>query len=112
MNDLQLEKYRHDLAYLKAMAAQTIKDFDRFNYTLVFNEGLPVQFNNYCIQLAEQLQFWCKFDADRIPGLLYHIDIPEHMIPARYGCRDTAHMADVILQRELIKVILRKHYSS
>ena len=77
MNDLQLEKYRHDLAYLKAMAAQTIKDFDRFNYTLVFNEGLPVQFNNYCIQLAEQLQFWCKFDADRIPGLLYHIDIPE-----------------------------------
>ena len=36
MNELQLEKYRHDLAYLKAMAFQTIKDFERFNYILVF----------------------------------------------------------------------------
>ena len=112
MNELQLEKYRHDLAYLKAMAFQTIKYFERFNYILVFNESLPVQFNTYRIQLAEQLQNWCKFDADRIPGLLYHIDVPEHMIPVRYGCRDTAQMADVILQRELIKVILKKHYSS
>lgn len=112
MDDLQIEKYRHDLAYLRAMAEQTIKDFERFNYVVIFNDELPVSFLNFRIQLAEQLGTWCKLDADRIPGLLYHIDIPEHLIPARYGCRDVEQLADLILQRELIKVILRKHYSS
>ena len=112
MNDLQIEKYRHDLAYLRAMAEQTIRDFERFNYTIVFKEELPVSFLNFQLQLAEQLTAWCKFDAERIPGLLSHIDIPEHKIPARFGCRDTYQLAGIILQRELIKVILKKHYSS
>lgn len=112
MNDLQIEKYRHDLAYLRAMAEQTVRDFERFNYVVVFNDALPLSFLNFRIQLAEQLGTWCKMDADRIPGLLYHIDIPDHKLPARYGCRDVDQLADLILKRELIKVIIRKHYSS
>lgn len=111
MNEVLLEKYRHDLAFLKAMADQTIKDFDRFNYSLVFKDDLPVQFATYHLQLTQQLQTWCKFDADRIPGLLYHIDLPEHLLPPRYGCRDVERLSELILQRELIKVVLRKLYS-
>ena len=106
-----LEKCRHDLAFLKAMADQTVKDFDRFNYTVVFNDNLPIQFNTYLFQLTEQLKEWCKHDGARIPGLLYHIDLPEHLLPVRYGCRDVGRLSELILQRELIKVVMRKLYS-
>lgn len=106
------EKYRHDVAYLQWMAEQTIRDFDRFGYQIVFNPDLPVSFENYRLQLTPQLARWCKQDPERIPSLLYHIDLPEHMIPSGYGCKDTGRMAELILQRELIKVILKKHYSS
>lgn len=105
------EKYRHDLAYLRAMADQAVRDFERFGYDIVFNPDLPVSFENFRLQLAVQWANWCKREPDRIPSLLYHIDLPEHLLPAGYGCKDPERMADLILQRELIKVILRKHYS-
>ena len=111
MKEEQLEKYRHDLAYLRDMSEQAVKDFDRFGYDLIFNADLPVSFENYKMQLAVQLKGWCKNQFDRIPSLLYHIDLPEHLLPAGYGCKDTEQLADLVLQRELIKVILRKHYS-
>ncbi|MBL7923277.1 MAG: hypothetical protein JNL88_03675 [Bacteroidia bacterium] len=112
MKEEMLEKYRYDLAYLREMSVQAEKDFGRFGYTLLFKEGLPVSFENYRMQLAEQLNHWCKKEYDRIPSLLYHIDLPEHLLPAGYGCKDTGRLAELILQRELIKVILRKHYLS
>lgn len=111
MKDEQLEKYRHDLEYLREMALQTIRDFERFSYVLSFNDQLPVSFDRYRHELSEQLARWCKTEPDRIPSLLYHIDLPEHMIPPGYGCKDPMLLAERILQRELIKVILRKHYS-
>lgn len=112
MKEEQLEKYRYDLAYLRAMSEQAQKDFDRFGYQLDFDEKLIVSFDNYRTQLAVQLKKWCKNDYDRMPALLYHIDLPEHMIPSGYGCKDTERLAELILKRELIKVVLRKHFSS
>jgi hypothetical protein len=111
MREDQLEKYRHDLAYLREMAAQTEKDFGRFGYDFSFHPELPVSFDRYRDELAQALQHWCKADPERIPSLLYHIDLPEHMVPPGYGCKDTSLLSERILQRELIKVILRKHYS-
>jgi hypothetical protein len=112
MDHQQLEKYRHDLEFLRAMAAQAETDFARFGYPLAFNSELPPDFRRYCIELAPRLREWCKSEGDRIRSLLYHIDLPEHMIPEGYGCRDPEALAERILQRELIKVVLRKHFSS
>ncbi|MBK9400463.1 MAG: hypothetical protein IPN36_06255 [Bacteroidetes bacterium] len=112
MKEEQLEKYRHDLAFLRAMSEQAVKDFERFGYTVNFNADMPVSFEHYRLQLAEQLRYWCKNESDRIPALLYHIDLPEHLLPAGYGCKAVDKLAELILQRELIKVVLRKHYSS
>ena len=110
MNEIP-EKYRHDLAFLRDMADQAVKDFERFGYELLFNADLPVSFENYNMQTAPQLKRWCKIEPERLPPLLYHIDLPEHLLPAGYGCKDPEKLADLILQRELIKVVLRKHYS-
>ncbi len=111
MEGTDLEKYRHDLAFLRMMADQTIKDFDRFGYEVKFNENLPVSFNNYLEQLIELFSLWCKTDSNRLSSLLYSIDVPEHLLPPRSGCADPKRAAEVILQRELIKVVMRKLYS-
>jgi len=112
MNGEQLEKYRHDLQFLREMAGQTEKDLDRFGYSISFDATLPVSFENYRLQLERCLAKWCKSDAGRIPALLYHIDIPEHLLPPHYGCKDPAGLAGLILRRELIKVVLRKQFKS
>ena len=107
----QIEKYRHDLAFLQLMADQTVKDFQRFGYEVKFNENLPVCFENFRLQLAADLKNWCSNDSKRLASLMYAIDVPEHKLPARSGCADPSKMAEVILQRELIKVVIRKLYS-
>lgn len=111
MESTELEKYRHDLAFLMMMADQTIKDFDRFSYDLQFNEQLPVNFNNYVEQLCDFIKVCCKTDSNRLSSLLYGIDVPEHLLPPRSGCADPKRTAEVILQRELIKVVMRKLYA-
>lgn len=111
MESTELEKYRHDLAFLRMMAEQTIKDFDRFGYELKFNEELPVSFNNFSSKLCDFVVLCCKTDSNRLSSLLYSIDVPEHLLPPRSGCADPKRTAEVILQRELIKVVMRKLYS-
>jgi len=112
MKEDSLEKYRHDLQYLREMANQTVIDLERFGYEISFDPALPVSFENYRIQLESRIATWWKSDSGRIPALLYHIDVPEHLLPPGYGCKDPARLAELILQRELIKVVLRKQFKS
>jgi hypothetical protein len=112
MDSIQLEKYRHDLAFLRMMADQAVKDFERFGYELSFNEKLPVSFVNYKEQLSLKFADWCKNNSSQLQALLYSIDVPEHLLPKGSLCSDPERMAELILQRELIKVVLRKLYSS
>ena len=112
MKEDHLEKYRHDLQFLREMAEQTVIDLERFGYEMEFDPLLPVSFENYRIQLEGRIASWCKSDSGRIPALLYHIDIPEHLIPPGFGCKEPARLAELILQRELIKVVLRKQFKS
>ncbi|CAN5636188.1 hypothetical protein BH11BAC2_BH11BAC2_04640 [soil metagenome] len=112
MDEKQLENYRHDLAFIRMMQEQTIQDFNRFGYELSFNSELPFNFDVVKQQLAQQVKSICKNESGRLQGLLYHIDIPEHFLKAGAGCADPLGLAELILQRELIKVVMRKLYSS
>lgn len=112
MKEDSLGKYRHDLQFLREMAEQTAIDLERFGYEISFDPLCTVSFENYRLQLENRLATWCKSDPARIPALLYHIDIPEHLLPPGYGCKDASRLAELILQRELIKVVLRKQFKS
>lgn len=112
MKEDRLEKYRHDLQYLREMADQTVVDLERFGYEITFDPSSPVSFENYRIQLEGRIASWCKTDPGRLPALLYHIDLPEHLLPPGYGCKNPARLSELILQRELIKVVLRKQFKS
>lgn len=111
MEENQLEKYRHDLAFIRASAEQTIRDCERFGFDVVFEESSLINFELLKTQLTVYLKQWCKYEADRLSALLYHIDVPEHLLPKGRGCGDVDRLAELILQRELIKVVMRKLYS-
>lgn len=112
MQAIDVEKYRTDHAFLRAMGEQTVRDFERFGYELKFRMPEPPHFEIIRLQLSEQLRVWCKQDMEHIRSLLYHIDVPEHLLKGSGGCADPDQLADVILKRELIKVVLRKLFSS
>ena len=54
---------------------------------------------------------WCKADRQKLMGVMYHIDMPDHLLKEGINCKDCNVLAKQILQRELIKVVIRKQYS-
>ena len=111
MEENQLEKYRHDHAFLRSAAEQTIRDCERFGFEVIFEESSLINFELLKLQLTVYLRDWCKNESSRLSALLYHIDVPEHLLPKGRGCGDIDRLAELILQRELIKVVMRKLYS-
>lgn len=111
MDETQIEKYRHDLEFIRMAARQTEKDFDRMGYAVELPE-FPTDFKSCYWALAEFLKELCKSGDNRLEGVLYHIDVPEKVLHPVNGCKDPIRTAEVILQRELIKVVIRKLYST
>jgi hypothetical protein len=111
MDETRLEKYRTDYAFLRLMIEQTVKDFGRMGFELRFDEIEPPDFNLYCLQLAPQLSKWCMDDKQKLMAVMYHIDLPDHFLAEGINCKKTDHLSQLILQRELIKVVLKKLYT-
>lgn len=112
MEEAQLAIHRNDIILLRAMWDQTCRDCGRFGYEPDHLEGEFRTFEGYVQCLSGHYADWCRRDSSRLQALLYHIDIPDKLMPPRQGCKNPAEMAALILKRELIKVIIRKHYSN
>jgi len=107
----EVEKYRFDHMYLRMMAEQTEKDFARIGFEFTFKINEPPDFYDFCLQLEPKLMEWCKEDRQKLMGVMYHIDMPDHLLKEGINCKDCNALAKQILQRELIKVVIRKQYS-
>ena len=111
MEEEQIARYRHDLEYVRKAARQTEKDFERFGYQVELDTDQTGDWRICCSQLSDFITVICKDDSSRLPALLYHIDVPEHKIHPLKGCANPALTAEIIMQRELIKVIIKTIYS-
>jgi hypothetical protein len=112
IDDTTLENYRHDLAFLRATAEQVKKDCERNGFDLEIGVDNVVSLSHLQLQLEPYVKKWCKESSHRLAALLYQIDLPEHMLPERGACSNIPLLTSLILKRELIKVVLRKLYSS
>jgi hypothetical protein len=111
MDEQALESFRTDLEFIRRAARQTEADFGRMGYVLELSE-FPIGFQGLCLELEEQLRIMCKSSDHRLEGLLYHIDVPEKVLHPMHACKNPEITAKVILQRELIKVVLKHLYSA
>jgi hypothetical protein len=110
MDETGLEKYRNDLEFIRMAARQTESDFGRMGFALQLPE-FPSGFRVLCVELGEYIRLICKSESSRLEALLYHIDVPEKVLHPMRACKNPDFTAEIILQRELIKVVLKKIYS-
>jgi hypothetical protein len=111
MDEQALEAFRSDLEFIRRAARQTEADFGRMGYALELSE-YPSGFQGLCIELEAEIKVMCKYSDHRLEGLLYHIDVPEKVLHPMNACKNPEITAKVILQRELIKVVLKHLYSA
>lgn len=109
-----LTRYYNEKEIIEATFAQIKKDFEMFSFEVVLDgDGTPYEqlfraIRPYISQLLDK-------DYGRLLSLLYRIDLPEGKLNATIQQRKSDPIADVIsdliIQRELHKVLLRRKYS-
>ena len=113
-NNLQIEKYRHDLEVIRSTAEQIIKDFNLFGIEINFSGNEMTAYNELKSQLAPALSALYKNNASAFVSLLYRIDVSENkfkevLINFSSDQLDEK-LADLVIEREFMKVLFKKLY--
>ena len=114
LSDLSSYYSRTDL--LKKVVVQLKKDFNWFSFEITFegNQESPYQeLYNQILPLIEEL---LNDDYPKLMAVLYRIDLDEEFLNRKLKENSQADtdevITDLILKRELQKVIIRDMYSS
>jgi len=101
--------------YILLTAAQTQKDLSQFNLDFILNTD-ELSFEALMNTLKPIIQDLLQNNREKIVQLFYRIDVPENKIGEAFDLGNyedtTRSICQIILHRELKKVIIRKHYSS
>lgn len=111
----EIEGYRNQEEIIRLTAEQTIKDFALFGLEIVFSGDVTTAYEELFEQLNSCLVDLLSSDYRRLLSLLYHIDISEKELGRKMTLsHDTMsdRLTEMILDRELKKVIIRKYYKS
>lgn len=94
---------------------QLIKDFESSGISVDFAVNLPADFNALKSLITQQIQYLEQYQSNRIPILLYRIDITEAQIKKYSHLQPElsyqALLSELIIKRILQKIILKKTYS-
>ncbi|MBK6642085.1 MAG: hypothetical protein KBH11_05680 [Bacteroidia bacterium] len=109
------ELYRHDLEIVRNTAAQVIKDFGLAGIEIAFSGNPQTAYQELLQQVTPGLELLYKKQNKTFMMLLYRIDVEESRVKAIMNQGTTAgsfpKLAELVLEREFIKVVLRKLYS-
>jgi len=112
-----LDKFINDKNIVLQTARQIIKDFGLFGLEITFSGEIPDAYNELHSQLTKHLDTLTLNSDERLFALLYHIDIDERFFKSDTGIlieseSVNTYLADLIIKRELTKVVLRIHFSN
>jgi hypothetical protein len=112
--DNELLSYRGRLDVIRQVAAQVTKDFEVFGHEIVFagrQEEAYAELFDQIRPIIENLQL---SDPRKLIGMLYRIDLHEDQVRQVLSQEGTNAfpdaLTDLVLKRELQKVILRMTY--
>ena len=112
---LNIEKYRHDLEIIRLTADQIIKDFELFGREIKFSGNELTAYEELKNQIAPVLAELYQNKASTFQSLLYRIDVSEKKFrellneSAKTDFKEA--LAEAIIQREFQKVLTRKFFS-
>lgn len=115
MSELQPEKYRHDLEVVRNTAFQVIKDFDMAGAQINFSGNPQTAYEELLEQVTPAIAHIYKKNQDTFRALLYRIDVDEKKFKllekSEKGESFYRKLAEAIIEREFIKVLIRKLFT-
>jgi hypothetical protein len=109
----EIEDYRNHTEIIRLTAEQVIKDFALFGLEIGFSGDIINAYDELFEQLNSCLVDLLNSDYRRLLSLLYHIDISEKEMNKKLTSNadePSEIITEMILERELKKVIIRKYY--
>lgn len=116
LSDAALREQYNNEEIIRQTALQVMKDFAMFGMDIVLPDDLQFAYYNLFEQLLPKISEMWEGENNNLVALLYRIDLPEKEIWKKkdaFSDRSVPEIiTELILQRELKKVLTRKFYSS
>jgi hypothetical protein len=114
MNFTDLSKYFNRLDLIKDTANQIIKDFDMFGMEVKFSGNSYNAYEELFDQIEPHIKKLIDFNHSKFMGVLYRIDLNDSQIKNAIEQNSSESFSeiitDLIIKRELQKVVIRNHY--
>ena len=121
MEDLPLpasdfERYERSVWLLKAVVDQINKDFRLQGFEVEFSGTGDTAYQELSEQLKPVIEYMLEYQTEKFWNLVYGIDLSENKVRSILFGNDEQTdairaLTDLILKRELQKVVIRLHYS-
>lgn len=116
MNFNDLSKYFNQLDLIKQTAEQIIKDFDMFGMEVKFSGNAYNAYEELFDQIEPHIKKLIELNHSKFIGILYRIDLNDDQVRKAVNENSTEPFSeiitDLIIKRELQKVVIRNHYKS
>lgn len=109
-----IERYERSIDLLKQVVNQLNKDFQLNGFEVEFSGKGESAYQELTNQLVPVIDYMLEHQTDRFWNLLYSIDLNENKVKEALFGVDTNSLqllTDLILKRELQKVVIRHFYS-
>jgi len=109
-----LERFAQRIDLLQQVVAQLNKDFQLSGFEVNFTDNEADAYRELSEQLIPVIDYMLEYQTERFWSLLYGIDLNEKQVrEALFGeeVNTLQRLTDLILKRELQKVVIRNHYA-
>ncbi len=113
---MNITPYFDKAEYLNATAEQIRKDFDLHGMEIKFSGNSENAYNELLYQIVPHIARLIESNYKKLLDLLYRIDVNERKVSGIVSDGSAESLAeaiaDLIIKRELQKIVVRKHYKS
>lgn len=114
MNLNDISKYFNQLDLIKATADQIKKDFEMFGMEIRFSGNAYNAYEELFDQIEPHIKKLINSNRSKFLGILYRIDLNDDHITKAVNDNSSEPFSeiitDLIIKRELQKVVIRNHY--
>jgi hypothetical protein len=114
LSNSDIERYERSFDLLQEVVTQLNRDFQLNGFEVEFSGKTESAYQELTRQLVPVIDYMLENQADRFWNLLYSIDLDETKVKDAIFGKDTNSiqlLTDLILKRELQKVVIRNFYS-
>ena len=116
LSDSDYQRYERSVWLLKEVVAQVNKDFRLQGFDVEFSGTGETAYQELSDQLKPVIEYMLENQTEKFWNLIYGIDLSENKVRGILFGNDEQTdairaLTDLILKRELQKVVIRLHYS-